>query len=313
MRIVSATAPVEDSLRGAVVALGNFDGVHRGHAALLAEASAVARAASRPLAAAVFDPHPREFFAPDAPTFLLTDLDTKARLLGELGATTVFVLTFDAALSGMSAPEFVSTILGERLGAGAVVVGEEFRFGKGRAGDTAMLQELCTGQDCSVHIVTPLGDDGGSAKFSSTDARACIREGDMRGAAAVLGRTWSVTGEVLQGDQRGRLIGFPTANLQPGRILHPTPGVYAVRIRHGERRFDGIANFGRRPTIGDLNDPLLEAHIFDFDDTIYGERLEVAFIDFIRAEQKFDGLDALKAQIAQDCEAARALLAAEKV
>ncbi|GAB4537590.1 MAG: bifunctional riboflavin kinase/FAD synthetase [Parvularculaceae bacterium] len=311
MKIVHAEQRLPEAFRGAVAALGNFDGVHRGHAMLIAEARRFAERRAAPLAAVVFDPHPREFFRPEDRPFLLTDLETKARLLGELGVEFVIVLDFDARLAGTDADSFVCDILADRLGLAGVVVGAEFRYGKARVGDARHLRETGDRTGMDVLIVEPAHAPGAEEKYSSTQARAALRDGDPAAARKILGRYWEIAATVEKGAARGRRIGFPTANLKLGRLVQPKPGVYAVIVKTPDgARHPGVANYGRRPTIGDLEEPLLEVHLIDFDGDLYGARLEVAFVDFIRPERTFDGLDALKAQIAADLETARRKLAA---
>ena len=312
MEIIRARTPLSEGRRGSVAALGNFDGVHRGHACLIAEARKRAAARGAPLSAVVFDPHPREFFRPHDRPFLLTDLETRARLLGALGVEFVIALDFDADLAAMSADAFVEEILAQRLGLAGVVVGAEFRYGRGREGDADSLRAAGARLGIEAVVIAPAQAPGATEKFSSTDARAAIREGDPQRAARLLGRLWAVSGIVLRGEARGRELGFPTANLRLGRLVTPKPGVYAViaTLADGRRR-RGVANYGRRPTLGDLDAPLLEVHLFDFDGDLYGQPLRVAFVEFIREERRFDGLSALRAQIAEDAAAARRLLARE--
>ncbi|MEL7030289.1 MAG: bifunctional riboflavin kinase/FAD synthetase [Pseudomonadota bacterium] len=311
MRILHVTAPVEAPNAGCVAGLGNFDGVHRGHAALFDEARQFAERLGAPLAAAVFEPHPRAFFARDDRPFLLTSLPQKARLLGALGIETVFAIPFDRELAALSPEAFVRECLIGHLRLRGVAVGAEFCFGKGRAGDAHALKRLCEADGCAVEIVTPVLAPGADEKFSSTQARAALREGDPRRAAQILGHDWVVEGVVSEGDRRGRTIGFPTANISTGDLIQPKYGVYAVRAKPegSERWYDGVANFGMRPTVGGAA-PRLEVNLFEFDGDLYGKTLQTAFVDFIRAETKFSGLDALKAQIALDAESARSILAA---
>ncbi|MEM6851144.1 MAG: bifunctional riboflavin kinase/FAD synthetase [Pseudomonadota bacterium] len=308
------TGSAKATIRGRVAALGNFDGVHRGHAALIAAASEAAKAMNAPLAAAAFTPHPRIFFGRDERPFLLTTTDQRARLLEALGVSTLYELLFDKALASLSPDAFVEQWLADVLGLRGVVVGADFCFGKGRAGNAEALAKLAAAHGIEAVIVDPKLAPGGTAvedKFSSTDARAAIRDGDPKAAAEILGRHWSVEGVVETGDRRGRLIGFPTANLRLGATVRPKYGVYAVRVRlSGEQASrPAVANMGLRPTFGGA-DELLEAHIFDFDEDIYGRIIEVSFVDHIRGEKKFDGIESLKAQIAADCETARRLLGA---
>ncbi|MEQ8934881.1 MAG: bifunctional riboflavin kinase/FAD synthetase [Amphiplicatus sp.] len=298
---------VSAGTKGAVAAIGSFDGVHRGHQFLIAETAKIARAQNAPVGVVVFDPHPRRFFQPDAPPFLLTTPARRDSLLKEAGADVVYSVTFDAALSAMSPEGFVKDVLKGRLGLSGVVTGSEFRFGKGRAGDAQSLTRLAAAQSMSAHLVEPLADAQETDKIGSTAIRAAIENGDMRAAAAMLGHLWTVDGVVEKGRQLGRTIGFPTANLTLGELIEPRRGVYAVKAKTGGKTYDGVANFGRRPTVGE-SAPLLETYLFDFSGDLYGAPLDVAFVEFLRDEKKFDGLDALKAQIAKDSEEARRVL-----
>lgn len=288
-------------------AIGNFDGVHRGHRRLLAATGEAAARIGAAAGAVVFEPHPRRFFKPDDPPFLLTTRGMRERLLRNAGASFVHELAFDAALVATSPRGFVFDVLRDRLGLAGCAVGDEFRFGQGRSGDAQGLAALCAEAGLAATIVPALMN--GAEKFGSTQIRAALQAGDVRAAAAMLGRPWVVEGEVADGRRLGRTIGFPTANLTLGELVEPRRGVYAVLASvHGETR-PGVANFGRRPTFGD-GAPLLETHLFDFSGDIYGATLAVSFVDFIRDERKFDGADALKAQIAEDCRAARLALGA---
>ncbi|MEQ8748243.1 MAG: bifunctional riboflavin kinase/FAD synthetase [Amphiplicatus sp.] len=298
---------VSAGAKGAVAAIGSFDGVHRGHQFLIAETAKIARAENAPVGVVVFDPHPRRFFQPDAPPFLLTTPAGRDALLKEAGADIVHSVTFDAGLAALSPEAFVKTVLKDRFCLSGVVTGSEFRFGKGRAGDAESLKRLAAAHGMSAHLVEPLGDAQGTDKIGSTAIRAAIEDGDMRAAAAMLGHLWTVGGAVEKGRELGRTIGFPTANLTLGEIIEPRRGVYAVRATAGGAAYDGVANFGRRPTVGE-SAPLLETYLFDFSGDLYGKTLDVAFVEFLRDEKKFDGLDALKAQIAKDSDEARRVL-----
>lgn len=293
---------------GAVAAIGSFDGVHRGHRFLIAETEKLAISVGAPVGAVVFDPHPRLFFQPEAPPFLITLPATRDALLKQAGVDVICSVAFDAGLAAMTPDAFVREILKARLGLSGVVAGAEFRFGKARAGDGEGLKRLCAAEGMSAHLAAPLADDSHAEKISSTAVRAAIAAGDMRSAARLLGRIWSVGGVVSKGRELGRTIGFATANLTLGALIEPRRGVYAVRATAYGKTYDGVANFGRRPTVGE-SAPLLETHLFDFSGDLYGAPLDVAFVDFIRDERRFDGLDALKAQIALDCEEARRRLA----
>ena len=299
--------PVE--AKGAVVALGNFDGVHRGHQALIAEAAVTAKREGRPLAALVFEPYPREFFRPKDEPFRLTPFRAKARLLAELGIDFLIVLTFDAQLAGMPAQDFVMDVLVEELSVAHVVVGEDFRFGKGRGGDTTVLAYMGEMEGFGVTVFRAVAEEGD--KISSSKVRAALKAGRPDEAARLLGHSWSVEGHVAHGDRRGRTLGFPTANLKLEHTLQPAFGVYAVRARRAgeERTYGGVANFGIRPMF-EVPSPLLEVHLFEFDGDLYGEILQVEFLAYLRGEEKFASLDALTAQMAQDAENARRILAA---
>ncbi len=283
MRILRHYRDAPADAKGAVVALGNFDGVHLGHRALLSEAKRIAAALKRPLAALVFEPYPREFFRPNEEPFRLTPFRAKARLLSELGVDILIVLTFDAAMAAMLAQDFVVDVLLKELAVAHVVVGKDFLFGKGRGGDAGVLAYM--------------------------GIRSALKAGKPDEAARLLGHWWSIEGHVAPGEKRGRLLGYPTANLKLDHILLPAFGIYAVRARfHDGRIYDGAASFGIRPTFA-LASPLMEVHLFDFSGDLYGEVLNVELIAYLRPEKKFDGVETLKTQIAADCEEARHILA----
>ena len=311
MQILRHYADVPAPLQGGVYALGNFDGVHLGHQQVIGEARRVAETFGVPLGVLVFEPHPKQFFFPDEPFFRLTPFRSKARILEKLGVDILAALPFDEAMSKKLAPEFVLDVLVGGLHAVHVVAGYDFRFGKGRGGDASVLSYMGVMEGFGVSIVEEVRFDGEA--FSSTRIRELLGRGEPRAAAKLLGRWWTVETHVRTGDQRGRTIGFPTANLALEDHVEPALGVYAVRveIEDGPHRgvYDGVANLGRRPTF-DKQDVVLEVHIFDFDGDIYGQHAAVAFIDYLRPEQKFSGLDALKAQIAKDSRQAREILAA---
>ncbi len=304
-----ADRPVAATARGAVAVLGNFDGVHVGHRALIEAAAGAAEAQGAPLAAATFEPHPRRLFQPDAEPFLLTTLDRRDELLRAAGAAHVVAIPFTRDTAGMSPEEFVDEMLIARLGLAGVVVGSEFEFGKGRTGNADSLAQLGATRGLFVGVLDPVAPGAEAEKYSSTDIRSLLEAGDVTSAATLLGRPWDVRGTVKSGEQRGRTIGFPTANLDLGELVRPKNGVYAVRVGVDGAPMDkpAVANFGRRPTVGGEG-RLLEVHVFDFTGDLYGRRMDVAFIEFLREERKFDGLDALKTQIAADGEQARALL-----
>lgn len=294
--------------RGLIAAIGNFDGVHLGHQYLLDETAAFAKECGARAGAVLFEPHPRRYFRPDDPPFLLTTPDLRDELLRAHGAEEIIQLKFDKALASLTPEQFVVGVLKQQLGLAGAVTGADFHFGAGRAGDGATLKTIGEAAGLRIKLVAPLKGDPATEKFGSSAVRAALRDGDVKEAAAMLGRPWSVRGEVQEGQKLGRTLGFPTANMTLGEVMEPRRGVYAVRAVVDGEAYAAVSNFGRRPTIGD-GAPLLETHLFDFDGDLYGKRIDVAFFDFLRDEEKFDGLDALKAQIAADSEKARALLA----
>jgi riboflavin kinase/FMN adenylyltransferase len=307
MERLDGSSAVPERLRGGIVALGNFDGFHKGHQAVVGRAVSRARAEGRPALVATFDPHPVRHFKPDLPPFRLTTLDQRERLFGEAGADAMLVFHFGAELAQVTAPDFVTDYLVSRVGAAGVVTGEDFTFGKGRGGDVEVLKMLGQANRISVDAVAPVGDDG--EPVSSSRIREALEAGDCDTAARLLTRPFAIEGVVEHGDKRGRAIGWPTANIPLGPYLRPRFGVYAVRGRIEDGRvLEGVANLGTRP----MFDPpklLLEPSFFDFDGDLYGQAVEVALISFIRDEAAFDTLDALKAQIAADANVARARLA----
>jgi riboflavin kinase / FMN adenylyltransferase len=303
---LNARNPMPDALHGAVAALGNFDGFHLGHQAVAGEAIRQAKAAGKPAIIATFDPHPVRFFAPDAPPFRLTTLDQRQRLFAEAGADAMLVFEFDATLAGTTAQDFVEKILIERLGLSGVVTGEDFTFGKARGGNIGVLRILGEPLGLSSTAVGPVTDDGGV--ISSSRIREALQAGDCETAARLLTRPFAIEGRVQHGDKNGRKLGFPTANLDLGTYLRPRYGVYAVTGRLADGRvLNGAANIGIRPQFTPPKE-LLEPHFFDFAEDVYDQSIEVAFHAFLRGEAKFDSLDALMAQMAADCDAARALL-----
>ncbi len=297
--------------KGGVVALGNFDGVHRGHQALLAQAREQAASLGAPVVAFTFEPHPRGFFVPDTGPFRLTLLPAKTRLLAQHGAQAVLAQRFEAAFADLPASSFIEDVLLSGLGARHVVCGYDFTFGARRSGNVEMLRAEGARRGFGVTVVDPVTHEG--EIYSSTRIREALRHGWAREAAGLLGHDWEIEGTVELGDQRGRTIGFPTANVALGEHLRPRFGVYAVRAlvdgQESEGWRNGVANLGKRPTFGKLQENF-EVHLFDFTGDLYGKVLRVALVDFIRAEMKFPGLDALKAQIAADGQAARVKLGA---
>lgn len=312
MRIWRDLAAIPAAERGAAIAIGNMDGVHLGHRALIDRARAIATERGRPAAALTFEPHPRLLFQPDAAPFLLYGPEEKLVLLAGTGLDAAYVQIFDRALSLLPAAEFVEEILVRKFGVSHVVVGEDFHFGHRRGGDAALLRQLGARHGFGVTALAPVpAPDGGVC--SSSRIRALLAEGRPAEAATLLDRYWTLHGMVERGDQIGRKIGYPTANFRLGSVLHPARGIYAVEAQvdgHGPWHA-GAANFGIRPTVADRGD-LMEVHLLDFTGDLYGRRLSVRLVDYLRPEKKFDGLDALQAQIALDCRAVRESLAAAR-
>ena len=311
MRIFRHFDDVPDSAKGAVVAIGNFDGVHKGHQALIAEARKQAERLGAPLAVMAFEPHPQEFFRPRPDSIRLTPLRMKARLLAGLGVDVLFALTFDASMATRSAEDFVRDVLVRALGIRAVVVGPDFEFGKGRGGNLETLREMGASLGFSVTCFDMLVTDG--AKISSTRIRDTLKVARPEEAAQLLGHWWAVEARVEHGDGRGRTLGFPTANMHLGHCFAPAFGVYAVRVAIMDNevelsRHDGVANFGIRPMYQSAV-PLMEAHLFDFDGDLYGKHLLVELISWIRPESRFENVAALITQMGKDCARAREILA----
>ncbi|WRH76701.1 MAG: bifunctional riboflavin kinase/FAD synthetase [Sphingobium sp.] len=303
---LSSRDSIPDALRGGIAALGNFDGFHLGHQAVAGEAIAQAKAQGRPAIIATFDPHPVRYFTPDAPPFRLTTLDQRQRLFEAAGADAMLVFEFDAALAGTSAEDFIDRLLIERLGLAGVVTGEDFTFGKKRGGNIGVLRERGAAQGLSSLAVGPVTDAGGV--ISSSRIRDALRSGDLASANRLLTRPFAVEAPVQHGDKNGRLLGFPTANMDLGKYLRPRYGVYAVRGRLPDGRLlDGAANVGIRPQFEPPKE-LLEPHFFDFAEDLYGQTIEVEFHAFLRPEGKYESLKALTAQIAQDCADAKVAL-----
>ena len=312
MRIFRHHTELPAEARGGVVALGNFDGVHLGHQAVIGTALRVARDARAPCGVMTFEPHPRAVFNPALPPFRLTPFRIKARHIEALGVDYLFMQHFDLHFATYSAERFVEEVLVAGLAVSNVVVGYDYVFGHGRKGNCDLLRELADKHGFSSTCVAPVcGPD--HEVYSSTRVRDLLVAGRPAEAARLLGRYWEVEGRVEAGDRRGRTIGFPTVNIRLGEYLHPATGVYAVRAgvdRGGDTVWlDGVANFGNRPTFGG-GDVLLETHLFDFDGNLYGQHLRVALVEHLRPETKFAGIDDLKRQIAEDCGRARAVLSA---
>ena len=309
---LSSRGPIPPELRGAILALGNFDGYHLGHQAVVGEALRWAKAEGRPCIIATFDPHPVRFFAPDAPPFRLTSLDQRQDLFAAAGADAMLVFHFDSAMAATPAESWVRDVIAGHIGAGGVVTGADFTFGKGRGGNADLLKTLGAEVGLSARALGPVLDGG--ASVSSSRIREALAAGDPATATRLLTRPFAVRGRVQKGAQLGRTIGYPTANLEMAHYLRPAYGIYAVRARvlngaFAGRELLGAANFGIRP----MFDPpleLLEPTFFDFSGDLYAAEIEVSFAHYLRGEAKFDTLDALKQQIERDCETARNLLSA---
>ena len=316
MQVIAGSSPVPDSCRGAVVAIGNFDGVHRGHQTLLAAAEAEARRRGCAWGVVSFEPHPRSWFKPDEPVFRLTPEALKARLVAALGAAFIAVLPFDRELSDLSPEDFVIRHLVERLGAAHVVMGYDFHFGQGRKGSPATMQMLGQKLGFGVTIVDQVTDEGDQhSPFSSSSVRQSLRHGHVEAAARELGYRWTVLGEVVKGDQRGRTIGFPTLNIVLDKGADPFRGIYAVRVRDasvpGAPVWPGAGYFGDRPTF-DTGRTFLEVYLIGFEGDLYGRRMLVEFIDLIRPDKRFSSIDELVSQMNADCAEALKRLAVVK-
>jgi riboflavin kinase/FMN adenylyltransferase len=307
MERFSGDAALPERLKGGVAALGNFDGFHTGHQAVVGRALELARERGGPGVVVTFDPHPATLFRPHAPPFMLTTTDQKLELLEAFGVDAAVVLRFDRALAALTPEEFVARFLASRFGLKGVVTGEDFTFGKGAAGDTGTLKTLGEAHGFAAEAVAPVRDTG-EAVISSTRIRAALQAGHCQEAAALMGRPFTIRGTVEHGDKRGRTIGVPTANIALGNYVRPAFGVYAVRARlEGGRKLDGVANLGTRPMFEPPKE-LLEVHLFDFDGDLYGRTLDTELVKYLRPEWKLEGLAALKAQIAKDAAEARAVL-----
>ncbi|WP_223568201.1 bifunctional riboflavin kinase/FAD synthetase [Agrobacterium tumefaciens] len=300
--------PLPEALRGGVIAIGNFDGVHRGHRAVLDRALELAEARGVPALVLTFEPHPRSVFRPDTPVFRLTPAPLKARILEAIGFRSVIEYPFDREFSQRSAEEFVQSILVDWLHASAVVTGFDFHFGKGREGGPAFLMEAGKRHGFDVTLVDAFRDEGADV-VSSSRIRSLLCEGDVAGAAGLLGYRFTVESEVIGGQKLGRTLGYPTANMALASETELKAGIYAVRFRRPDGSIhDGVASFGYRPTVTENGAALLETFVFDFSGDLYGEVCSVSFFGHLRDELKFDGLDPLVAQIRRDEEEARAML-----
>jgi len=307
MQRLSHDQPIPEALRGAVIALGNFDGFHLGHQAVVGRAVQRGAHERRPVIVATFDPHPVRHFKPDTPPFRLTTLGQRERLFAHAGADAMLVFRFGDQLASTTAEDFVAELLAKRLGAVGVVTGEDFTFGKGRGGNAEVLRELGAEHGIDAQTVAPVLLDG--ERISSGRVREALQAGDPGTAIRLLTRPFAIEGEVVHGDKRGRALGWPTANLELHNYLRPAYGIYAVRVTLDDgSEHDGVASLGVRPTF-DPPRELLEAVLFDFDGDLYGRTIEVALHAFLRPEAKFDSVDALKSQMDADAAQARELFA----
>ena len=308
MQRLTLDEPLAEPFRGAIVALGNFDGFHLGHQAVVGRAVARGAHEGKKVIVATFDPHPVRHFRPDAPPFRLTTLNQRERMFAAAGADAMLVFGFNAALAATSAERFVGELLGQRIGASGVVTGSDFTFGAGRTGNAETLRALGAAHDIAAETVSPILLDG--EPVSSSRIREALKAGDPGSATRLLTRPFAIEGVVVHGDKRGRALGWPTANVELGSFQRPAYGIYAVRVRlHDGSEHAGVANLGVRPMF-DPPRELLEAVLFDFDGDLYGRTIEVALHHFLRPEMKFDGLPALKARMDEDAAEARHLLAA---
>jgi len=304
--LTGADEAVAQALRGAVIAIGNFDGVHRGHQQLIAQARDMARARGVPAAILTFSPHPRAFFAPDTPFFRITPQPERVRVMRRLGLDGVIIRRFDAALAATRAQDFLTRFILEEIGASGVVVGHDFHFGKGREGNPQILQAFCAAHDIACNVVPVVEETGGA--ISSSAIRAALTEGDITAANRLLGYRWFVTAPIRHGEKRGRNLGYPTANMALRDACALRHGIYAVRMAVNGALHDGVASFGRRPTFDD-GAPLLETFLFDFSGNLYGAQADVEFLAFLRPETRFESAQALIAQMDDDSARARTVLA----
>lgn len=305
MQVIHGYEMVPAGLKSAVLTLGNFDGVHRGHQALILEALSQSRRLGTNAGAMVFEPHPRVFFRPDEPYFRLTTIEQKLRLFERLGLAFTAVLKFDAALANLAAEVFIRRALVDAFAVRHVVIGYDFFFGKSRLGNPGLMQENGKALGFGVTVVPPVAEAG--EVFSSSEIKAKIAAGDVRGAGSALGYWWRVAGCVISGAKRGTSLGYPTANVRMPPHVALAHGIYAVRVYADGERHHGAAYLGTRPTF-DAGLPVLEVFLFDFGGDLYGHEIEVEFIDFVREDQRFSDAESLKAQMAQDCERARHIL-----
>jgi len=307
VEIVTDWRSLPDGLKGAAVAIGAFDGVHRGHTAVIERAREAAQRLRAPLGVVSFDPHPRRWFQPSAAPFRLMTPGQMARALAALSVDRLYLLPFDVEMAAMSDEAFAGQVLAHGLGIRHAAVGFDFTYGKDRAGSPEGLRRHGEALGFTVDVTRRI-DDADGLKLSSSAVREALKAGDMSRAAAILGRPFAIEGEVVHGDKRGRTIGVPTANVRMGDYMRPAYGVYATRTRLPNGRIiNGVANLGVRPMY-ELDEPLLEVWLFDFNEDLYGQTIETELVAFLRGEMSFDGLDALKVQIEADAEAARTVL-----
>ena len=295
------------SARGGVYALGNFDGVHLGHKEIISKVIDISNSKNIPSGVLIFDPHPRNFFNPKLEDFILSDINTRSYLLEKTKLDFLGILKFDDFMSNLSPREFVEKIIKNRVGVSHLIVGYNFRFGKNREGDVEVLSKICSEFNIDLTIIKQVKNM--ELTISSSKIREAIEELDFEKVKRIIGDYWKIVGEVIEGDKRGRQIGFPTANIMMNNLIKPDFGVYAVRINYNNETFNGIANFGVRPTFDETKSlPILEVHLFNFSDNLYGKEIVISFVDFIRKEKKFNDLESLKSQIQLDINVAKDLL-----
>ncbi len=295
------------SARGGVYALGNFDGVHLGHKKIISKVIDISISKNIPSGVLIFDPHPRNYFNRKLDDFILSDLKTRSYLLEKTKLDFLGILKFDDFMSNLSPREFVEKIIKNRVGVSHLIVGYNFKFGKNREGDVQILSKICAEFNIDLTIIEQVKNF--EQTISSSKIREGIKELDFEKVKKIIGDYWKILGEVIEGDKRGREIGFPTANIMLNNLIKPDFGVYAVKIDYNNDTYDGIANFGVRPTFDKTKSlPILEVHLFDFTDNLYGKEIVISFVDFIRKEKKFNGLESLKSQIQLDINIAKDLL-----
>ena len=295
------------SARGGVYALGNFDGVHLGHKEIISKVIDISNSNNIPSGVLIFDPHPRNYFNPKLDNFILSDINTRSYLLEKTKLDFLGILKFDDFMSNLSPREFVEKIIKNRVGVSHLIVGYNFRFGRNREGDVEILSKICSEFNIDLTIIKQVKNV--ELTISSSKIREAIKELDFEKVKNIIGDYWKIVGEVTEGDKRGREIGFPTANIMMKNLIKPDFGVYAVKIEYKNDVFNGIANFGVRPTFNKTKSlPILEVHLFNFSDNLYGKEIVISFVDFIRKEKKFNGLESLKSQIQLDINKAKDLL-----